>query len=44
MIFRLKEIVGGVSKAQRGVYSSLERDGLIDNNGVTDKGYDYLET
>ena len=33
----------GVSKAQRGVYSSLERDGLIDNNGVTDKGYDYLE-
>ena len=33
----------GVSKAQRGVYKALERDGLIDNNGVTNKGYNYLE-
>ena len=33
----------GISKAQEGVYKSLEREGLIDNNGVTDKGYNYLE-
>ena len=33
----------GVSKAQRGVYNSLEKDGLINTSGVTDKGYDYLE-
>jgi len=33
----------GISKAQEGVYKSLERDGLIDNNGITSKGYDYLE-
>jgi len=34
----------GISKAQAGVYSSLEKDGLINTSGVTDKGYDYLET